>query len=55
MIVAPIQEPIVPAMTMPASDIVPRVCATYAAGGITTSLGSGTIELSSAIRNAISG
>ena len=54
MTVAPIQEPSVPATTMPVSDMPPRVLARCAAGGITTSLGSGMTELSMAISSTIS-
>ena len=51
---APAQEPSVPAITSPGSVIEPVVTATCAAGGITTSDGSGTIELSMAISSATS-
>src|SRR5882724_476987 len=56
MIVAPSQEPMVPAMIMPVtlSGIWP-VCAKCAAGGMITSLGSGRMELSAAIKSAMSG
>ena len=55
MIVAPSQEPIVPAMIMPAMLNLPVLCAKWAAGGITTSLGNGSTELSAAMSSTTSG
>ena len=51
--VAPSQEPMVPAATIPAMLKLPLVCARCAAGGITSSLGSGTTELSIAMRSTM--
>ena len=53
--VAPIHEPRAPARTMPRKVMLPDFCATMIAGGMISSLGSGTIELSIAISSTISG
>src|SRR5262245_40709449 len=54
--VAPSQEPSAPAITMPSTlRAAWLVCAKWAAGGIMTSLGSGTKELSTAISSTMRG
>ena len=50
MIAEPSHEPKVPAIITPMSDILPPEAARMAAGGMTTSLGTGKIELSIAMR-----
>ena len=54
MTVAPIHDPMAPAMMIPAMLMWPCVCARYAAGGMMNSLGNGTMELSTAISSATS-
>src|SRR5258708_38398500 len=56
MAVAPSQDPSVPAIMTPARlSGIWCVCARCAAGGMISSLGSGTMELSMAIKSAMSG